>query len=111
MRITLFGILLVPLFLFHGIGMKTASVLSVTPSVNELEQAAGMQVLVSLYGASQDNKLKVYHNPVNKKDRFHIRMEDSGVKRLAFYDITGKVVKVVETKHKSFSFSISDLDS
>lgn len=67
--------------------------------------------MLALYATAPENSLKIFPNPVKRKDMLHITTSDSGKKKLAFYDITGKVVKVLETSHTAFSFSVSDLDS
>ncbi|MCX2678554.1 T9SS type A sorting domain-containing protein [Galbibacter sp. EGI 63066] len=69
-----------------------------------------LESMLSLYAKAQDDdSLKVYPNPVNKKDMLNISMGDKGKKVLSFYDITGKMVKVVETERQTFAFSVADM--
>ncbi|MDG3583608.1 T9SS type A sorting domain-containing protein [Galbibacter pacificus] len=71
-----------------------------------------LEKMLSLYSFDDiDDSLKIYPNPVNRRDMLNVSMDDTGKKRLTFYDITGKMVKVVETERKTFSFGISDLGS
>ena len=44
---------------------------------------------------TQTDAVKVYPNPVNRKDELNISLRGSGKKYLSFYDITGKMVKQV----------------
>jgi hypothetical protein len=70
-----------------------------------------LDLMLAFYGSPVEKSLKVFPNPVKRKDMLHITTSDQGKKKLAFYDITGKVVKILETNRTTFSFSVSDLDS
>lgn len=70
-----------------------------------------LDLMLAFYASPLENSLKVFPNPVKRKDMLHITTSDAGKKKLAFYDITGKVVKILETSRTAFSFSVSDLDS
>src|SRR5690606_7159141 len=70
-----------------------------------------LDLIQAFYATPAETSLKVFPNPVKRKDMLHITTSDAGKKKLAFYDITGKVVKVLETSRTAFAFSVSDLDS
>ncbi|THD65761.1 T9SS type A sorting domain-containing protein [Robertkochia marina] len=58
---------------------------------------------------NQNNAVKVYPNPVYRKDELNISLSGEGTKNLSFYDITGKMVKKVVTERNSVSINIGDL--
>ncbi|MBL7472647.1 T9SS type A sorting domain-containing protein [Robertkochia sediminum] len=58
---------------------------------------------------TQSQPVKVYPNPVNRKDELNISLKGSGQKFLSFYDITGKMVKQVVTEKNVISLSVADL--
>lgn len=70
-----------------------------------------LDLMLAFYATPAENSLRVFPNPVKRKDMLHITTSDTGKKKLAFYDITGKVVKILETSRTAFAFSVSDLDS
>ncbi|WP_224484557.1 T9SS type A sorting domain-containing protein [Robertkochia aurantiaca] len=53
--------------------------------------------------------VKVYPNPVNRKDNLNIALSGTGKKEIAFYDITGKMVKRLSTEKNSMTMNVSDL--
>lgn len=58
---------------------------------------------------TQEHAVKVYPNPVNRKDDLNVNFRGSGKKYLSFYDITGKMVKQIVTEKNSVSLSVADL--
>ncbi|MCM5663275.1 T9SS type A sorting domain-containing protein [Galbibacter mesophilus] len=115
MRITLILCLLMQ-FVFARAGNEQKFIVPHTESLhanhfNSNLTSWSLESMLMLYPQSglEDDSIKVYPNPVNRKDMLNISMTDPGKKRLAFYDITGKMVKVIETERTSFSFSVQDL--
>ena len=58
---------------------------------------------------SQNNSIKVYPNPVSRKDDLNVTLSGTGKKYLSFYDITGKLVKQVTTEKNAVALNVSDL--
>ena len=58
---------------------------------------------------TQNTDVKVYPNPVNRKDDLNINLSGAGKKYLSFYDITGKMVKKVETEKNAVTINVADL--
>ncbi|WP_224489404.1 T9SS type A sorting domain-containing protein [Robertkochia flava] len=58
---------------------------------------------------TQKDAVKVYPNPVNRKDELNISLRGAGKKYLSFYDITGKMVKQVVTEKNAVALSVADL--
>ncbi|MCF8714571.1 T9SS type A sorting domain-containing protein [Joostella atrarenae] len=88
--------------------------LTTNPLTNPNDSQWSLESMLAFYNdekSVQDDSLKVYPNPVNKKDMLNINMAGNGVKRLTFYDITGTMVKTLETERTTFTFSISDMDT
>lgn len=116
MRITLLLCLFIQ-FVFPFLGNNATMIVPHTKSLATnpltLPKASlwSLESMLSFYPdhSVQNDSLKVYPNPINQKDMLNISMVEEGKKRLTFYDITGKMVKVIETERKSFAFSISDI--
>ena len=80
------------------------------PATEELpvwSMAYRLMLLADLQG--QNNAVKVYPNPVSRKDELNINLTGNGKKYLSFYDITGKMVKQVVTEKNSVALNVSDL--
>jgi len=116
MRITL----LIFLFIQLGFPSNAGKDAEVVPQTVAHEQTdfntansstLNLDLMLAFYASPLENSLKVFPNPVKRKDMLHITTSDAGKKKLAFYDITGKVVKILETNRTAFAFSVSDLDS
>lgn len=116
MRITLLIFLFIQMAFPANVGEKA----EIVPQAVAHEQSdfntpiptsLNLDLMLAFYAAPAENSLKVFPNPVKRKDMLHITTNDPGTKKLAFYDITGKVVKILETNRMAFSFSVSDLDS
>ncbi|QLE00081.1 T9SS type A sorting domain-containing protein [Galbibacter sp. BG1] len=115
MRITLILCLLMQ-FVYSATGDNSKSFVPHTKSMttnhfSPENSSWSLERMLMLYTPDviSDDSLKVYPNPVNRRDNLNVSMTEIGKKRLAFYDITGKMVKVIETERTSFSFSVQDL--
>lgn len=79
------------------------------PSGDAPEWSMEYRLLLLSETQNQNNAVKVYPNPVYRKDELNISLSGEGTKNLSFYDITGKMVKKVVTEKNSVSINIADL--
>ncbi|MEL4308715.1 T9SS type A sorting domain-containing protein [Joostella sp. CR20] len=115
MRITLLLCLCLQ-FAFPMFGSKTTmnvphtKSLSMTSFHHSTLTTWSLNDVLDLYPefSTQEDSIKVYPNPIYRKDMLNITMDGDEKKRLVFYDITGNVVKLLETEKKSISFSIAE---
>ncbi|TRZ42794.1 T9SS type A sorting domain-containing protein [Robertkochia solimangrovi] len=56
-----------------------------------------------------EEDVKVFPNPVNRKDALNVTLKGTGKKSLNFYDITGKLVKQLTTERNEIAISIAEL--
>lgn len=114
MRITLLVFLIIQLAFPANAGEEVETVpQAIAHEASDFNTSTPMNLdlMLAFYASSVENSLKIFPNPVKRKDMLHITTADTGSKKLSFYDITGKVVKILETNRTAFAFSVSDLDS
>ena len=79
------------------------------PSGDATKWSMEYRLLLLSDAQNQNDAVKVYPNPVYRKDELNISLSGEGTKNLSFYDITGKMVKKVVTEKNSVAINIADL--
>lgn len=78
------------------------------PTGQKLLWSLDYRLMLAAEATAQNDLVKVYPNPVSRRDLLNISLEGSGKKFLSFYDITGKLVKELTTEKNAVALNISE---